>query len=75
MDAAKKWEQLAKIKDPDIANKVEIKPVDLTQMRAEMRKAREERGLTTPEDKPKLNGAPASDIPANDTPTNNAQKK
>ena len=44
MDAASKWEKLAKQKDPNIANKVEIKPVDLSRMREDMRRVREEQG-------------------------------
>jgi tetratricopeptide (TPR) repeat protein len=51
MEAAEKWEKLAKLKDPNIASKVEIKPVDLSRMREEMRKTRNEQGLSTPGDK------------------------
>jgi hypothetical protein len=84
-DAAKKWEKLAKTKDPDIAGKVEVKPVDLSEMRAEMRRVREEQGLSTPEDKtvkgnntatsatkPTATGTPVSSTPVTKTPPANA---
>jgi hypothetical protein len=67
MEAAAKWEKLAKTKDPNIASKIEIKPVDLSRMREEMRRVRDEQGLATPEEKPKVDVAPAGSAPKGET--------
>jgi tetratricopeptide (TPR) repeat protein len=63
MEAASKWEKLAKLKDPNIASKVEIKPVDLSKMRENMRRVRDQQGLTTPKDTQKVDVAPAGNAP------------
>ena len=71
MEAAEKWEKLAKLKDPNIASKVEIKPVDLSRMREEMRRARDEQGLSTPGGK--ADGAATGGAIDGGRPANNVQ--